>query len=65
VIAEANIQKPYFLSGGLGPEDVADIHAFTQINSNCFAIDVNSRFEVKPGVKNIEIVKTFAERLLK
>jgi phosphoribosylanthranilate isomerase len=65
VIAEANIQKPYFLSGGLGPDDVADIHAFTQINSNCFAIDVNSRFEVKPGVKNLEIVKTFAESLLK
>jgi phosphoribosylanthranilate isomerase len=65
VIAEANIQKPYFLSGGLGPDDVADIQAFTQTNSNCFAIDVNSRFEVKPGVKNIEIVKTFAERLIK
>jgi len=65
VIAEANIQKPYFLSGGLGPDDVADIQVFAQANSNCFAIDVNSRFEVKPGVKNIEIVKTFAERLLK
>jgi len=65
VIAEANIQKPYFLSGGLGPDDVADIQVFAQANSNCFAIDVNSRFEVKPGVKNIEIVKTFAESLLK
>ena len=65
VIAEANIQKPYFLSGGLGPDDVADIQAFTQTNSNCFAIDVNSRFEVKPGIKNLEIVKTFAESLLK
>lgn len=65
VITEANIQKPYFLSGGLGPDDVADIQAFTQTNSNCFAIDVNSRFEVKPGIKNIEIVKTFAKRLIK
>ena len=65
VIAEANIQKPYFLSGGLGPDDGADIQAFTQTNSNCFAIDVNSRFEVKPGIKNLEIVKTFAESLLK
>jgi phosphoribosylanthranilate isomerase len=65
VIAEANIQKPYFLSGGLGPDDVADIQQFAQANSNCFAIDVNSRFEVKPGVKNIEIVRTFTERLLK
>jgi phosphoribosylanthranilate isomerase len=65
VIAEANIQKPYFLSGGLGPDDVEDIQRFAQANSNCFAIDVNSRFEVKPGVKNIEIVKTFTERLLK
>jgi phosphoribosylanthranilate isomerase len=65
VIGEANIQKPYFLSGGLGPDDVSDIQVFAEANSNCFAIDVNSRFEVKPGVKNIEIVKTFAERLLK
>jgi phosphoribosylanthranilate isomerase len=65
VIAEANIQKPYFLSGGVGPDDVADIQVFAQANSNCFAIDVNSRFEVKPGVKNLEIVKTFAESLLK
>jgi phosphoribosylanthranilate isomerase len=65
VIAEANIQKPYFLSGGLGPDDVEDIQRFAEANSNCFAIDVNSRFEVKPGVKNIEIVKTFTERLLK
>ena len=65
VIAEANIQKPFFLSGGLGPDDVAAIQVFAQANSNCFAIDVNSRFEVKPGVKNIEIVKTFAESLLK
>lgn len=65
VIAEANIQKPYFLSGGLGPDDVADIQVFAESNSNCFAIDVNSRFEVKPGVKNLEIVKTFAESLLK
>jgi len=65
VIVEANIQKPYILSGGLGPDDVAAIQVFAQANSNCFAIDVNSRFEVKPGVKNIEIVKTFAESLLK
>jgi phosphoribosylanthranilate isomerase len=65
VIVEANIQKPYFLSGGLGPDDVADIQLFGQANINCFAIDVNSRFEVKPGVKNIEIVRTFTERLLK
>jgi phosphoribosylanthranilate isomerase len=65
VIAEANIEKPYFLSGGLGPDDVTSIQAFKQTNDNCFAIDVNSRFEVKPGIKNIEIVKTFAERLLK
>lgn len=65
VIGEANIQKPYFLSGGLGPDDVSDIQVFAEANSNCFAIDVNSRFEVKPGVKNIEIVKTFAESLIK
>ncbi|MFZ9588571.1 MAG: phosphoribosylanthranilate isomerase [Chitinophagaceae bacterium] len=65
VIAEAKIDKPYFLSGGLGPDDVDSIQAFVQTNSNCFAIDVNSRFEVKPGVKNLEIVRNFTESLLK
>jgi phosphoribosylanthranilate isomerase len=65
VIAEANIDKPYFLSGGLGPDDVDSIQAFVQTNSNCFAIDVNSRFEFKPGVKNLEIVRNFTESLLK
>lgn len=65
VIDEANIQKPYFLSGGIGRDDVDSIQAFVEANNNCFAIDVNSRFEVKPGLKNLEILRNFTESLLK
>lgn len=58
-------QTPYFLSGGIGLESIQDLQEF--INSiaskNCFAIDVNSKFESVPGLKNIEDLKIFIESL--
>lgn len=58
--------KPYFLSGGIGPEEVESIKAFIQRPEAkyCHAIDVNSRFEIKPGLKDIEKLKKFKEALL-
>lgn len=54
-------QKPYFLSGGIGLEIIDDLKSFMQnhLSKYCYAIDVNSRFEVAPGVKNIEKLKIF------
>ena len=46
--------KPYFLSGGIGLEEVSGIKYQA---SKCFAIDVNSKFEIEPGVKDIEKLK--------
>ena len=53
--------KPYFLSGGIGLEEVESIKAFIQRPEAkyCHAIDVNSRFEIKPGLKDIEKLKKF------
>jgi phosphoribosylanthranilate isomerase len=45
---------PYFLSGGIGIEDINKIKNSTL---KLFAIDVNSKFELKPGLKNIELLK--------
>ncbi len=58
--------KPYFLSGGIGPEEVESIKAFMQRPEAkyCHVIDVNSRFEIKPGLKDIEKLKRFKEALL-
>ena len=48
------IEKPVFLSGGLSLENIKEIE---NIKAEIFAIDVNSRFEVSPGLKDIESLK--------
>lgn len=48
---------PFFLSGGVSPSDIDYLNSFT--NPLCHAVDINSRFESTPGVKNINQIKTF------
>ena len=54
-------EKPFFLSGGIGPEDVNKLKEFinSKASMHCFAIDVNSRFETAPGLKDTEKLKKF------
>lgn len=56
-----NLDKPFFLSGGVGPEDIDDIK--TVKYDGFFAVDINSRFETAPGTKDVALVKTFIERI--
>jgi len=53
--------KPYFLSGGIGLEEIKNIKSFlkTEASKYCYAIDVNSKFEIEAGLKNIEQLKEF------
>ncbi|WP_418511355.1 phosphoribosylanthranilate isomerase [Corallibacter sp.] len=57
--------KPYFLSGGIGLDELKNIHAFTKTTASkyCYAIDVNSKFEDKPGLKNLEKLQEFNTQL--
>lgn len=51
--------KPYFLSGGLSPENIEMIALLK--DTRLYGVDLNSRFEIEPGVKDIEMLKlTFA-----
>lgn len=56
-----NIDKPFFLSGGIEPGDAALIRAFMKepVAKDLYALDLNSRFEVSPGVKDMEKVRRF------
>jgi len=58
--------KPYFLSGGIGLQETDAIKEFLKQPEAkyCHAIDINSRFEDEPGLKNIENLKKF-KKLLK
>jgi phosphoribosylanthranilate isomerase len=57
VLEKAKIEKPFFLSGGIGLEDVDRIRKMKHVDF--FAVDINSRFEVSPGVKDIKQVLQF------
>jgi phosphoribosylanthranilate isomerase len=58
-------KKPYFLSGGIGPEELDSVLEFLQKEESkyCYAIDVNSKFEIAPGLKDINRLKEFKNRL--
>ncbi len=52
--------KPFFLSGGIGLDDIKNIK---KLNLPIYAIDVNSKFEIEAGLKNIELLKSFKNNL--
>lgn len=57
-----NLDKPYFLSGGI---DLEDIEAIRKLKAEkLYAIDVNSRFEIQPGIKNIEKLEELKNKLI-
>ena len=52
---------PFLLSGGIGVESISEIQQFKH---PFFAgIDLNSRFEIEPGIKDIERIQTFIQTL--
>ena len=50
-------QTPFLLSGGIGPDDAERVCAFS--HPKCIGIDLNSRFEISPGLKDVEKLKKF------
>lgn len=57
--------KPYFLSGGIGLEEAGKVTEFLSRPESeyCYAIDVNSKFEIKPGEKDIALLKAFKQNI--
>ena len=62
-----DVTKPFFLSGGIEPADSSGIKEFLTepVAKDLFAIDINSRFEVSPGVKDMDKVKEFVNTMSK
>ena len=53
-------QKPFFLSGGIGLEEISKLK---QLNLPIYALDVNSKFETEPGLKNSNACKKIIQIL--
>ncbi|MGM9804440.1 MAG: phosphoribosylanthranilate isomerase [Muribaculaceae bacterium] len=60
-INEYNGSKPFLVSGGIGAEDVS---ALSGINHPLFyGVDINSKFENSPGIKDAEAVRKFIKNI--
>ncbi len=65
LLKPAGIDKLFFLSGGIEPEDTGKLRTFfdEEASKKLFSIDINSRFEIQNGVKDIEKIKLFYDQL--
>lgn len=52
---------PFILSGGIGPDDAERVKAFH--HPRCIGIDLNSRFETAPGLKDVNKLREFLEKV--
>lgn len=63
ILTKAKIEKPFFLSGGIGPDDAPKVKAFK--HPDFFGVDINSQFEKEPGVKDMAKLLQFRQGLKK
>ena len=63
ILNSYNLDKPFFLSGGIGPSDVKEIMKIK--NPWFFGVDLNSLFETIPGIKIPELVRGFIDEIKK
>ena len=47
-----SLEVPFFLSGGIGPDDIDAIEYFH--HEKLYGVDINSGFEIEPGIKNMK-----------
>ena len=52
---------PFLLSGGIGPDDAERVKAFN--HPKCIGIDLNSKFEISPALKDINKLQEFIKEL--
>ncbi|MBC7902463.1 MAG: phosphoribosylanthranilate isomerase [Gemmatimonadaceae bacterium] len=65
ILNEKVIGKPFFLSGGIEPGDEKKLRDFSKepVAKALFAIDINSKFDLTPGVKDMNLIKKFIGNL--
>jgi len=60
ILADYKLSKPYFLSGGIGSDIFSELKT---IDSRLAVLDVNSKFETEPGLKDINKLKILKDEL--
>ncbi|MCQ2199644.1 MAG: phosphoribosylanthranilate isomerase [Paludibacteraceae bacterium] len=61
VLSEYKGETPFILSGGLGPDDAQDILNLS--HDKFVGVDLNSKFEIAPGLKDLDLLTKFINEL--
>ena len=61
VLSAYDGDTPFLLSGGIGPDDAERVKAFH--HPKCIGIDLNSRFELAPGLKDVAALRKFLNEI--
>lgn len=56
-------KKPFIISGGVGPKKIHALRSILNSKLPIHAIDLNSKFEIAPGFKDIQQLKRFKDEL--
>jgi len=62
-LSEYQGSTPYFLAGGIDQTHAQEIKELYSYLPTLFGVDINSKFEISPGIKSIEQVKRFGGEL--
>ncbi|PWB26981.1 phosphoribosylanthranilate isomerase [Flavobacterium sp. HTF] len=62
ILKKYNSDKPFFLSGGIGINELKAIEEISKSNLPIYAVDVNSKFEIEPGLKNKNLLTNFKRK---
>jgi len=63
VLSDYPFSKPFFLSGGIGLEQLKEIEKIRKTNLPLYAVDVNSKFELEAGLKSVENIQRFKNEI--
>ena len=63
ILKNYKYKKPFFLSGGIGIENINELINLKNTNLPLYAIDVNSKFESQAGIKKLNLLKNFKSKL--
>lgn len=61
LLKKSNLKKPFFLSGGISSNDADALKKFE--HQFFYGVDVNSRFETEPGIKDMKLIKKFVNEI--
>ncbi len=63
VLENYSSKKPFFLSGGIGLDEIDLVKQILKTDLPLFAIDLNSKFEIEPGLKNTKLLSSFKQKI--